>query len=824
MDEFVLGENDMESLAEDSNDVISTEGFGKKIFQKNIDTVMHESMMPYSEHVILDRAIPRVEDGLKPSQRRVLYTMLELGVTPDKPHRKSARIVGDCLGKYHPHGDTSVYDAMVRMAQPFNMRACLVDGHGNFGSIDGDGAAAMRYTEARMTPLALEMLRDLDKDTVPFELNFDDTLKEPTILPSRFPNLLVNGASGIAVGLATNIPTHNLGEVISGVCAYIDNPDITLNQLMKIIPAPDFPTGGYIIAGEELKTAYETGRGKIKLRAKLHIEENAGRQTIVITELPYQVNKARLLQRILELRDTKKELLNDIAEIADESDYAGMRATIKLKKDANAKEVLDALFKYSDLECSYGINMVAIADGRPQQMGLMDIIAYYVDYQRQIVVRRTKFDLDAARERAHILEGLVIAVTNIDEVVQIIKKSASPQEAKVKLKDRFVLSERQAQAILDMRLARLTNLEVEKLQQELAEVKALIERLNAILNSRTLQFETIKTEICEIKKKYADERRSTVIASEADYVVGSADDSVPVEKSVVVLSGDGTIKRMSVRSFASAKKEIDDKSSEADALVCALNTFTDRTILCFTEKGNCAKLAVTDIPEMRYSAAGISTADLALTDEKEKIVSIFELPDDLEKAGELLFVSSGGMIKRSAWTEYGLQKNFYQAVKIKEDETLVCVQQWSDDGYLTFATKLGYVLVATKDDVPPQGRISAGVKGVSLSDDDAMVAFDQTTDSDEIAIITKNAFAKRVAIAEIEKLARYRKGTRIVDVKTAGEIVCAVVIGEKEKDILCFDKNEKSFGHNTSEIVVKGKNVKPILLKNTSKIEKAIQF
>ena len=824
MDEFVLGENEMESLAEEPSDVISTEGFGKKIFQKNIDTVMHESMMPYSEHVILDRAIPRVEDGLKPSQRRVLYTMLELGVTPDKPHRKSARIVGDCLGKYHPHGDTSVYDAMVRMAQPFNMRACLVDGHGNFGSVDGDGAAAMRYTEARMTPLALEMLRDLDKDTVPFELNFDDTLKEPTILPSRFPNLLVNGASGIAVGLATNIPTHNLGEVITGACAYIDNPDITLDQMMKIIPAPDFPTGGYIIAGEELKTAYETGRGKIKLRAKLHIEENAGKQTIVITELPYQVNKARLLQRILELRDTKKELLSDIAEIADESDYAGMRATIKLKKDANAKEVLDILFKYSDLECSYGINMVAIADGRPQQMGLMDIIAYYVDYQRQVVVRRTKFDLDAARERAHILEGLVIAVTNIDEVVRIIKKSANTTEAKTKLKERFVLSERQAQAILDMRLARLTNLEVEKLQQELAEVKLLIEKLTAILNSRRLQFETIKTEINEIKKKYADERRSVVLASEADYVVSASDDSVPVEKAVVVLSGDGTIKRMSARAFASAKKEISEKSTEADALVSSLNTFTDRTILCFTEKGNCAKIAVGDVPEIRYSSKGVSTADLAFTDEKEKIVAIFELPEDLEKAGELLFVSSGGMIKRSSWTEYGLLKNFYQAVKIKDDETIVEVQPWSNDGYMIFATKQGYVLAATKDDVPLQGRISAGVKGVAVADDDSMVMFDQAVDENEIALITENGYAKRVAISEIEKLARYRKGTRVIDARAFGLVSFASVLLGADKDVLCFDKDGKSFGHNTSEIVAKGKNIKPILLKNASKIIKSIKF
>ena len=438
-----------------------------EIFLTPLEEVLPGSMLPYAEYVILDRALPRVEDGLKPVQRRILYTMYDMGLTPDKPHKKSARIVGECMGKYHPHGDSSVYDAMVRMAQDFNMRMTLVNGHGNFGSVDGDPAAAMRYTEARLEPLALELLRDIEKETVRFTLNFDDSLKEPETLPGRFPNLLVNGASGIAVGLATNIPPHNLGEVIDGICAYIDNPKIKLFQMMKYIQAPDFPTGGYIIAGELLQ-AYETGRGKITLRAKVSIEEGDNdKKLIVITELPYQVNKAKLLTKIAALRDEKKEILGGISEITDESDRNGMRAVIKVKKDADAEKILAALYKYSDLETTFGINMVAIADGKPQQLGLLDVIRHYVAYQREVVLRRTRFDLAQAKERCHILEGLIIAVRNIDEVIEIIKTSESVPVARTRLRQAFDLSERQAQAILDLRLARLTKLEIFKLEQEL---------------------------------------------------------------------------------------------------------------------------------------------------------------------------------------------------------------------------------------------------------------------------------------------------------------------------------------------------------------------
>ena len=455
------------------------------ILQKTMESVMHASMMPYSEHVILDRALPRVEDGLKPVQRRILYTMQELALSPDKPHRKCARIVGDCLGKYHPHGDSSVYGALARMAQDFVMRGQLVDGHGNFGSIDGDSPAAMRYTEARMTPLAMEMLRDIDKDTVDFHLNFDDTLNEPDLLPCSFPNVLVNGADGIAVGLATNIPPHNLGEAIDGVIALMDRPDISTRELMQYIPAPDFPTGGVLACGEELYQAYETGRGKVPLRAKIHIEDGqSGRKLIVITEMTYGKSKQLCLEKILKLSEEKPDLLGGIYDIRDESDRTGMRAVVELKKDTDPERILAALYKYSDLQDTVGINMVVIAEGKPMQLGLKAMLTYYLKHRKNVVLRRTKYDLDKAKARAHILEGLIIAVDNLDEVIRLIRGSKTPKEAKEKLMAAFSLSEIQAQAILDMRLQRLTNLEILTLRKEYAELLKLIKQLEAISRAR----------------------------------------------------------------------------------------------------------------------------------------------------------------------------------------------------------------------------------------------------------------------------------------------------------------------------------------------------
>ena len=483
-----------------------------RIISKPMESVMHESMMPYAEYVIMERALPRVEDGLKPVQRRILYTMQELGLMPDKPHKKSARIVGDALGKYHPHGDTSVYDAMVRMAQDYNMRYPLVDGHGNFGSIDGDSAAAMRYTEARMTPLALELLRDLDKDTVSFSLNFDDSLKEPDLLPGRYPNLLVNGSSGIAVGLATNIPPHNLGEVIDGVISVMDNPEITTEQLSSIITGPDFPTGGIIIGNEEIKNAYETGKGKILLRAKVDTENlPGGKKQLVITEIPYQVNKAALLEKILRLSEQKKGVLTGISDIRDESDRSGIRAVIEIKKDGDADKILNFLYKYSDLQVTFGVNMVAIADGKPRQLSLKAILEYYIKHQKEVVTRRTKYDLDRAKARAHILEGLIIAINNIDRVIAIIRSSKNPKTARIRLMDEFALTEIQAQAVLDMRLQKLTNLEVITLEKEYEQVKKLIDQLTAILSSEARLMKVIKSELQGLRKQYADNRRTLIV-------------------------------------------------------------------------------------------------------------------------------------------------------------------------------------------------------------------------------------------------------------------------------------------------------------------------
>ena len=476
-----------------------------------MEEVMHMSMIPYAEHVIMDRAIPRVEDGMKPVQRRILFTMNELGITPDTPYRKCARIVGDCLGKYHPHGDSSVYDALVRLAQDFSMRGTLVDGHGNFGSVDGDSAAAMRYTEARMTPLAMLMLKDIDKDTVPFRLNFDDTLKEPDMLPASFPNLLVNGAGGIAVGLATNIPPHNLRESINAVIAQIDNPDITVDELMKIIPAPDFPTGGILLNTPELRAAYETGRGKLLLRAKTHIEDGpAGRKLIVITEIPYQVNKSAMLEKILRLSEEKKAALGCIYDIRDESDRTGMRAVIELRKDADVDKVLAYLFKYSDMQVTFGVNMVAIADGKPRLLSLRRMIRYYIRHRKNVITARTQYELDKAKARAHILEGLMIAVDNLDEVIQLIRKSENPKAAKAGLMERFGLTEIQAQAILDMRLQRLTGLEILALRKEYAELLKTIAELEAILNNEKKLMNVIKKELQAVADQFGDERRTTI--------------------------------------------------------------------------------------------------------------------------------------------------------------------------------------------------------------------------------------------------------------------------------------------------------------------------
>ena len=645
-----------------------------RILQTTVEDVMHLSMIPYAEHVILERALPRVEDGLKPVQRRILYTMMELGTTPDKPHRKCARIVGDCLGKYHPHGDSSVYDALVRMAQDFSMRGPLVDGHGNFGSIDGDSAAAMRYTEARMAPLAMQMLRDIEKDTVPFRLNFDDTLKEPDMLPARFPNLLVNGASGIAVGLATNIPPHNLGEAIRAVIAQIEHPDITLDELMKIIPGPDFPTGGVLVNNEEIRKGYETGRSKLSLRARVHVEDGpAGRKLLCITEVPYQVNKAAMLEKILRLSEEKKAALGCIHDIRDESDRTGLRAVIELKRDSDPQKVLNYLYKYSDLQVTFGVNMVAIADGKPVQMGLKQMIGYFIAHQKRVVTRRTEYELKQAKARAHILQGLMIAVDNLDEVIALIRASKTPKEAKIGLMERFTLTEAQAQAILDMRLQRLTNLEILALRKEYEELLRLIDRLEGILGSERKLLNVIRKELSEIAEEYADARRTTLEDASAS-PVELPDETPVVEEAVVAYTYGGQLKRMYPAIFR--KTPLPTRAEDPqEAAQYLFQTSTDETLLFFTDHGNCYPLSVGALNECKPKDRGqlLSGVLAGLEDgEKPLLITCGRLAD-LVKQPDLLFVTKHGMVKRTAAQDYEVRSRKFAAVNLKAGDSLLLV-------------------------------------------------------------------------------------------------------------------------------------------------------
>lgn len=740
-----------------------------------LEEVMPQSMLPYAEYVILDRALPRVEDGLKPVQRRILYTMVEMGLTPDKPHKKSARIVGDCMGKYHPHGDSSVYDAMVRLAQDFNMRMTLVNGHGNFGSVDGDPAAAMRYTEARLEPLAMELLRDLDKETVPFSFNFDDSLLEPDLLPGRFPNLLVNGANGIAVGLATNIPTHNLGEVIEGCCAYIDNPKISLKDMMKIIPGPDFSTGGFVIA-KELKQAYETGKGKITLRARYTVEQGEyGKKNIVITELPYQTNKAELLRKIMLLREDKKEQLSGIAEIVDESDRTGMRAVITCKKDADVDVILKLLFKYTDLECTFGINMVAIAGGRPRQLGLLEVIRYYVQYQRQIILRRTRFELKEALARCHILEGLIIGVHNVDEVVKIIKTAESTSDARRKLMERFALSERQAQAILDLRLARLAKLEVKKLEDELARLKKLIIELRAIIDDTRKQWDIVKSEMREIKRRYKCERKTRIVEDETKIAVKRADAGAMVSDWAVCINANNNLKFMDRGEFAFAcKKKLSASASYSQLHKQVLNCSADDAVFAFTNLGNCVKFKAKYAEISEFKSSGTKLEKLAEgTQKDEYAVKLFCAPKGNVPEGELLFFTKQGAVKRTAWSEYAQNKNVFPAIKLKDGDELLNAEKFDADEFSTmlFVTRKGLCLNANKDDVPVQGRIAGGVKGISLGGGDEVIFATQHTGEGEIIVVTTLGGFKRVVSSTIDPIGRACKGVMIADIKGRGEIL-----------------------------------------------------
>ena len=726
------------------------------ILLKSMDEVMHESMMPYAQHVILERALPRVEDGLKPVQRRILYTMMELGLSPDKPHRKSARIVGDCLGKYHPHGDSSVYDAMVRMAQPFNMGVTLVDGHGNFGSVDGDSAAAMRYTEARMTDAAMLLLKDIDKDTVDFTWNFDDTLKEPELLPGRFPNLLVNGASGIAVGLATSIPPHNPVEAIDAVVAVLDNPRIKIGELLKIMPAPDFPTGGFLIDSPEIAQSYETGRGKLTMRARTHFEEvKNGKTRIVIDEFPYQINKAACLSKILEITQEKKAMFAAISDIRDESDRMGTRAVIEIKKDGDPERILQLLFKYSDLQCTFGANYVAIADGKPQQLNLKQIIEYYVRHQRAVVTRRTRTELEIAKKRCHILEGLMVAVNNLDRVIKLIRASKSPKEAREGLMKTFNLTEIQAQAILDLRLQKLTNLELLSIEKEYKDVKKLIAELEAILASDTKLVHLIKKELLDVRKLFDGRRRTQIISAEGE-VETPANEPETVEEMIVAVCADLKIRKCLKRQFNLSQ-------IRADKPERILEVNSNESIRLFTNRGAMLNLKVSDIPETRPATRAANLVSMVELEKGETIVGAF--PDSDE--GSYLFCTTGGMVKRSKAADYRVRGKRTAALNLKDKDALLGAYPMPTMDIL-LVTERGMCIRFAADSVPETGRAAAGVIGIKLEPKDRVMACMPVGDEGELIVLSDRGFGKRSFLFDYELQGRNGKGVKTFDFRKNG--------------------------------------------------------
>ncbi|NLX62244.1 MAG: DNA gyrase subunit A [Tissierellia bacterium] len=747
-----------------------------------IEDEMKKSYLDYAMSVIVSRALPDVRDGLKPVHRRILYSMNELGLTHDKPYRKSARIVGDVLGKYHPHGDSSVYDAMVRLAQDFNTRYMLIDGHGNFGSIDGDSPAAMRYTEVRMAKITQEMLRDINKDTIDYRPNFDETLKEPVTLPSRFPNLLVNGSSGIAVGMATNIPPHNLGEVIDGIIMYIDNPDISTEALMKAIKGPDFPTGALIMGREGIVSAYKTGRGKITLRAVAEIEEaSRGRQRIVVTELPYQVNKARLIEKIAELVRDKK--IEGISDLRDESDREGMRIVIELKRDANANIVLNRLYKQTQLQTTFGIIMLALVDDEPKVLNLKQILDHYVNYQKEIIVRRTKYDLNKAEERAHIVEGLKIALDNIDEVINIIRSSKDDQTAKTRLMDSFGLSDKQAQAILDMRLRRLTGLEREKLEEEYEALIKEINRLKEILASERLVLEIIKTELLEIKEKYGDERRTKIMPAPDEINI---EDMIEEEKVVITLTHRGYIKRMPENTYKTQKRGgkgiIGLTTTENDFVEHLFITSTHDNILFFTNKGKVYLLKAYDIPEGKRQSKGTNIVNLLNLSRNETISAVIPI-EDYDPESNLMFITKNGLIKKTAMEEFkNIRKNGLIAIKLKEDDELIAVRKTDGNKEIIVVTSMGMAIRFKEKEVRQMGRNATGVTAIKLKEDDTVVAMDLVEEGKSLLVVSEHGFGKRTSLDEYKTQKRAGMGLRTYNIKDkTGKLVSARVIDENDE-------------------------------------------
>ena len=735
--------------------------------------------------VITSRALPDVRDGLKPVHRRILYSMVELGVTPDKPYRKSARIVGDVLGKYHPHGDSAVYDAMVRLAQPFNTRYMLVEGQGNFGSVDGDGAAAMRYTEARLSKLSMEMVRDLDKETVDFYPNFDETLMQPDVLPSRFPNLLVNGSAGIAVGMATNIPPHNLGEVVDAVVCMLDNPECTVDDLMQHIKGPDFPTGGVILGKRGIYDAYHEGRGKIITRAKSEIEEmHNGRQRIVVTEIPYQVNKARLIEKIAELVHDKR--LEGISDIRDESDRSGMRIVIELKRDVNANVVLNYLYRHTQMQETFGAIMIALVDGTPKVLSLRQIIHHYIEHQESVITRRTQYDLDKALARSHILEGLLIALDNIDEVIALIRASADGNVARNGLMERFGLTEKQAQAILDMRLQRLTGLERERLEAEYAELEKQIAYYRAVLADEQLVRGIVKDEILEIKRKYADERRTEISALEGEIDML---DLVQEEDMVITMTHFGYVKRVSMSAYRAQKRGGKGVSAattrEEDYVEQMFVTSTHDQIMFFTNRGRVYQMWCYEIPEAGRAAKGTAIVNLLQLDGGEKVTAMVDVPEEKLQGSYLMMATRQGTIKRTELSEFvNLRKSGLIAIVLREDDDLIGVALTDGRREVLLGTRDGMSIRFAETDLRPIGRNAVGVRGIELAEGDQVVAMSIVEEDTDVLAITENGYGKRTAIEEYRLQSRAGKGIKAMNLtdKTGG--LAGQLLVRSDEDIL----------------------------------------
>ena len=761
----------------------------QKMLQHEIHDEMKQSYIDYAMSVIVSRALPDVRDGLKPVHRRILYGMSELGVTPDKPHKKSARIVGEVMGKYHPHGDSSIYDAMVRLAQPWNIRHQLVDGHGNFGSVDGDGAAAMRYTEARMTPLALQMLRDIDKETVDFVPNFDGEEKEPVVLPSRFPNLLVNGSNGIAVGMATSIPPHNLGETIDAAVKIIDEPECSIDDLCKIVKGPDFPTGAIIMGKNSAKQAYKTGQGKVVVRAVTEIEEtNKGRQQIVVTEIPYQVNKARLIEKMADL--VKEKRIEGISEIRDESNRKGMRIVIELKKDANAQIILNRLYKHTQMQESISMIMLAIVDGRPRILTLREILDEYLKHQKEVVTRRTIYDKKKAEARAHILEGYRIALDNIDEIIKIIRSSYN--DAKERLMERFGLSEIQAQAILDMQLRRLQGLEKEKIENEYQELLKKIAYYTQLLADEHMLMGVVKNELLEIKDKWGDKRRTKIKADETEI---DEEDLIEEENVCITLTHLGYIKRVPVDTYKSQRRGgkgvTGITTRENDFVKNLIMTSTHDYLMFFTNTGKAHKIKAYEIPEATRTAKGTPAVNFLNLMQRERITAVIPIKEFAEDKF-LIAVTKQGTIKKTALSNFDTnRKTGLIAMNLKDGDELIGIKQTSGTNNVIIVTKHGKCICFSEDDVRPMGRIAGGVRAIKLEKDDEVVAMELVEPGQELLVVTQKGFGKRTKVEDYKIQVRGGKGLLTYDkakFKKTGELVGAMAV-EDDDDILLINSD-----------------------------------